>query len=87
MKIKEGYILSEVAGTTVVVPIDPDHTFRGMVKLNATGKLLWEKLVTGAEADALVSAITDEYEVDADTARTDVVRFLDTLRKYGVLEE
>lgn len=87
MKIKDGYILSEVAGTAVVVPIDPDHTFRNMVKLNATGKLLWEKLLTGAETEDLVGAITEEYEVDEKTARADVLRFIDTLRAYGVLEE
>lgn len=87
MKIKDGYILSEVAGTTVVVPIDPDHTFRNMVKLNETGKLLWEKLLTGAQVDTLVAAIVEEYEIDDATARKDVLRFLDTLRAYGVLSE
>ena len=87
MKIKDGYILSEVAGTTVVVPINPDHTFRSMLKLNATGKLLWEKLVVGASEETLTAAIVAEYEIDSQTAAADVARFLTTLRSYGVLEE
>ena len=87
MKIKEGYLLSEVAGTTVVVPIDPDHTFRNMLKLNDTGKLLWEALRTETSEDALVSLIVSEYEVDEKTAAQDVARFLTTLRGYGVLAE
>jgi hypothetical protein len=87
MKIKEGYLLSEVAGTTVVVPIDPEHTFRNMLKLNGTGKLLWEALAAETTEAALVSRIVEEYEIDEATAAKDVARFLDTLRGYGVLAE
>lgn len=87
MKIKEGYILSEVAGTAVVVPINPDHTFRSMLKLNGTGKLLWEKLVTGATEEELIALIVSEYEIDGATAQTDVARFLASLRERGVIEE
>ena len=87
MKIKEGYILSEVAGTTVVVPINPDHTFRSMLKLNATGKLLWEQLTSGASEEALVQSIVAEYEIDQATAAADVSRFLMALRERGVLED
>ena len=87
MKIKDGYLLSEVAGTTVVVPINPDHTFRNMLKLNGTGKLLWETLLSETTEEALVSTLVSEYEIDRETALADVGRFLATLRSYGVLEE
>lgn len=87
MKIKEGYLLSEVAGTAVVVPVNPDHTFRNMMKLNATGKLLWEALLTETTKEALVSLLVAEYEIDADVASVDVESFLATLRTYGVLAE
>ena len=87
MKIKDGYILSEVAGTTVVVPINPDHTFRSMLKLNGTGKLLWERLVQGATEEELTALIVAEYEIDAATAEADVARFLSSLRERGVIEE
>ncbi len=87
MKIKDGYILSEVAGTTVVVPINPDHTFRSMLKLNGTGKLLWERLVKGATEEELTALIVAEYEIDAETAAKDVARFLTSLRERGVIEE
>lgn len=87
MKIKDGYILSEVAGTTVVVPINPDHTFRSMLKLNGTGKLLWERLASEITETELTAAVVAEYEIDDATAAADVARFLTTLRSYGVLEE
>ena len=87
MKIKDGYLLSEVAGTTVVVPVDPAHTFRGMLKLNGTGTLLWERLATDAEESELVALLVSEYEIDGATAARDVDAFLTMLRGFGVLEE
>ncbi len=87
MKIKDGYILREVAGTAVVVPVDPGTNFHSMLKLNPTGKLLWEKLLVGADVDALVSAVTAEYEIDGERAKADIEAFLVSLRAYGILEE
>lgn len=87
MKIKDGYLLSDVAGTSVVVPINPDHTFRNMLKLNQTGKLLWEALLKQTTEEELVHLLVAEYEIDEGMAKADVERFLVTLRSYGVLEE
>ena len=87
MKIKDGYLLSEVAGTAVVVPVNPDHTFCNMLKLNGTGKLLWEALLAETTKEALVTLLVSEYEIDTAVAAADVEAFLATLRTYGVLAE
>lgn len=87
MRIKDGYVLREVAGNSLVVSLCADTTFSGMLRLNETGKLLWELLQQDVAEDALVSAITAEYEVDEATARADVSRFLDSLVRYGALEK
>ena len=87
MKIKNGFIIRDVAGSTVVVPLDPTHTFVSMLKLNGTGKFLWERMLTETDEDALVSSLAEEYEIDIETARADTDRFLALLRSFGVLEE
>ena len=87
MKLKNGYILREVAGSTVVVSIDPTSTFQNMLRLNGSGKILWERLAAGATRDELVSALLAEYEIDAETASRDTDAFLNTLRGFGALEE
>ena len=87
MKLKNGYILREVAGSAVVVPLDPNSTFGSMLRLNGTGKFLWEKLATDVTRDALVAALVEEYEIDAQTAGRDTDAFLHSLRGYGALEE
>lgn len=87
MKIKEGYMLSTVAGQAVVVPLGHTNTFRNMLKLNASGKLLWALLTTETTRDALVDALAAEYELDRALAERDTDAFLDTLRKFDVLAE
>ena len=87
MKIKDGFVLREVAGSTVVVPLGADHTFGSMLKLNETGKLLWEALALGTTEEALSALLVSSYEVDSATASADVEKFLLSLRRLGVLEE
>lgn len=77
MRIKEGYMLREAAGETVVVPFGEEAlNFQGIISLNETGALLWKELEQGCEKKELVQALLDEYEVDAETAEKDVNEFL-----------
>lgn len=87
MKIKDGYMQSTVAGRAVVVPLGHSNTFRNMIKLNETGKLLWTLLTEETTRDALVDALAAEYEIDRTIAERDVDAFLATLREFGVLAE
>ena len=77
MRIKEGYMLREAAGETVVVPFGEEAlNFQGIISLNETGAILWKELEQGCEKKDLVQALLDEYEVDAETAEKDVNEFL-----------
>lgn len=87
MKIKEGYVLRQVADLWVVLPLAEETVnFNGMIKLNDCGALLWQALERGCEIDGLVEAVLAEYRVSRDQARTDVVQFLENLSKVGCLE-
>ncbi|MBQ9941023.1 MAG: PqqD family protein [Clostridia bacterium] len=88
MKIKSGFILREVAGSTVAVPVGSNSvTFNGMITLSETGVLLWKKLEDGATQDQLISALLEEYDVDVETAGKDVKSFTDNLIRAGILEQ
>lgn len=86
MKLKEGFILRQVAGDTIVVPTGSTLDLNMMITLNDTGKLLWEKLEKGAEAEDLVAALLQEYDVDETTAKAHVTAFVEKLRGHGFLE-
>ena len=88
MKIKDNFMLRNVAGSHVVLPMGASSAkFSGMLKLNETGVFLWENLKKEISEDDLVNTMLSEYNVSADQAKEDVKEFLDTLRSAGVLEE
>lgn len=87
MRIKSDFALRQVAGTWVVLPFGTEIVnFNGMLKLNESSVLLWKILEQGADRDALIAALTSEYDVDAETAGTDVDAFVEKLRNIGCLE-
>ncbi|WP_392886259.1 PqqD family protein [Eubacterium limosum] len=87
MRIKEGYMLREAAGETVVVPFGEEAlNFQGIISLNETGALLWKQLEQGCEKKDLVQALLDEYEVDAETAEKDVNEFLKLAGDAGLID-
>ena len=88
MKIKNGFISRQVAGNNVVVAIgEQSKHFNGIIKLNESGLLLWNKLVAGAERAELVELLLAEYDIDAQTAENDVDKFVGVLRDAGAIED
>lgn len=88
MKIHEGFLLREVAGNHIVMPVgEAAQRLNGMIKLNETSAFLFRILESGADEEALVAALLAEYDVEEVVARRDVATFLDTLRTARVLDE
>jgi len=79
MKLKDGFILRQVAGQTVALPTEGDIDLNTMITLNETGAFLWERLTQETDEDALVAALLAEYDVDEATARRSVQRFVGKL--------
>ncbi len=88
MKIKPGYMLREVAGCSVVVAIGTDTMdFNGMINLNETGTFLWKLLEKGSTIEELVDAVLEEYDIDAETANSDIFLFLNKMREAELIDE
>ena len=86
MKLKKGFVLREVAGETVVVPVNAELNFNGMITLNETAKVLWNILENETTEDALVKAILGEFNIDEATAQNDVALFIQKLKGLDFLE-
>ena len=71
----------------VVATGERSRQFGGMIRLNESGSFLWDHLIGETDCASLVAALLEEYNVDEVTAKTDVERFLNTLREAGVLDE
>lgn len=88
MKIKPGFMLRNVAGRDIVVAVgSASMDFNGMISLNETAAFLWKKLEQGADYDALLAAMLDEYETDEITAKEGIDAFLETARNAGLIDE
>ncbi|NLY37070.1 MAG: PqqD family protein [Tissierellia bacterium] len=88
MRIQEDFILKEVAGSYVVVPVGEKLVdFSAMITLNETGAFLWEKLKEEKSVDQLVDDLLKEYHVDPSVAKSDVEEFVQLLRNEKLLIE
>ncbi len=86
MKVKENFLLRQVAGSWLVMPIGQEMLdFNGMLTLNETGAFLWQKLQEGATIEELATALTLEYKVSLEEALADVKEFCDYLVSKGCL--
>lgn len=88
MKLDKNFVLRRVVDNAVLVPFGQKMIdFNGMLSLNKVAAFLAEKLQEETTFEALVAAVVEKYEVDAETAAADVSRFLDELRKNKALSE
>jgi len=88
MKRSADFLLREVAGTQVLVPVGPAaEGFYGMVTLNGTGVFLWELLDREQTLQSLTEALMAEYAVDQALAQKDVEAFVGKLRATGAIVE
>ena len=87
MKIREGFLLRNVAGNNVVVPIgQATLDFNGMMRLNETGAFIFSKMLDGTTKEQLIEDLISEYEVERKIAQKDVDDFIKKVEGEGLLE-
>lgn len=81
MRVADGVIHKTVGDEVVLLDYE-----RGIYYgLDPVGARVWQLLAGGSEVDAIVEVLTEEYEVDRDTAQSDVVRLIAELEEKGLL--
>jgi hypothetical protein len=87
MKIKDGYLLRNIADEWIIVPIgERIYDFNGLMTVNETGAFLWKMLQEDCTEDKLICEIMNEYNVDNSVAKEDVSEFIKSLIKGGVIK-
>ena len=88
MKIKDSYVLRSVAGENLIEPVGGNNiNFNSAMTLNETGAFLWQLLTADTTRDALIDAMTKEYDIDAETAAKDIDIFITSLKEHSILED
>ena len=63
MKIKQGMVLCEVAGSFVAVPTgEALSDFSGVVHLNKTGRDIWNGVANGLSAEEIAAKLVEDYD-------------------------
>ena len=88
MKIKDDFLLKEVAGSYMVIPVGNELVdMNCMITLNESGAFLWQRLSEETTKEDVLSAMLREYDVDKETAVADIDEFIGSLRSIGALDE
>lgn len=88
MKVSEQFILREIAGEYILIPIgEKAISVKGLIALSESGAILYRKLKDGCTREALVAALTAEYEVSELEAAQDIDAFLNQMRLLNMLVE
>ena len=88
MKIKKDYILKEIAGQYVVIPVGEEAIkFNGIISLNKSGKRLFEKMKDNQTEETLIKFLMSTYDVSKEKARIDVLGFIKILKENKLLDE
>ena len=87
MKLKQEFVLRDIAGENILIPVTAiDNKFDGIISLNETGVSIWKALEAGKNEDQIVASLLEEYEVSEEKARADMQGILNQLRVLGILE-
>lgn len=86
MEIKKELIKREIAGDCILVPVGKTvYENNGLFALNELASFIWDRLPDAKDAEDIVSAVLDEYEIDRESAEKDVAEFLGKLREFGII--
>ena len=87
MKIKSGFMLREIAGQWVVVPIGARVVeFNNIMTLAESGAILWKLLEKGTNEEEMASALMSEYKVDRELVTRDIRNFIESIKAKGLCE-
>ena len=87
MKINGEFIMREVAGDAILIPVgNTALQFNGIIALGPVGALIWEGLSAGKDRSQLLSDILENFEIDTATAEADLDEFLNQLAAENFIE-
>jgi len=88
MKKNNAYMLNQVAGNNILVPIgNLTLNMNFIVSLNEIGVFIWNLLDEDRSIDFLISRVMDEYSgVSAEQAEHDISMFISQLKEKGCIE-
>lgn len=88
MRIKKDFNLREVCGEYIIVAEGKENIdFCNIISMNESSAYLWKQVQNKEfDADTLTELLTDEYDVDKETAMNDVKVLIKQWFDAGIVE-
>lgn len=86
MNLNKDFILRNIAGESILVATgSATQDFNGMITLNEVATFILENIDECEREEVLVGKVLEEFEIDEETAISDVREFLDQAIKFGIV--
>ncbi len=82
VRIPTDVMVSQLGGESVLLNLKTESYFG----LDDVGTCMWEKLRESASISEAYDQLLAEYDVDAETLRTDLADFLENLERHGLIQ-
>lgn len=88
MKRNKNFILRKIAGESIIVPTgEATKKFNGLFSPNRVATFVWEHIDEVADTEEMIRLVLEHFDVDEETARTDVEGLIRELILMGFVEE
>lgn len=88
MKIKAGFIMKDVAGSKVVLPVgERQAEINGVITFNEIGAEVFNMLDGTNSVEEIVHKIAKDYDAPYETVEADVNKLIEKMRAQGLIED
>lgn len=88
MKIKDGFIMKDVAGSKVVLPLgDRQDEIKGIITFNEIGAEIFNMLDGTNSVEEIATKIAKDYDAPYETVEKDVNNLIEKMRANGLVED
>ncbi len=86
MKLKYQFMIQKVGDHYMAVDVSGDKSdFKGIIKLNETGKFIFECLKEDVSVDDLITKVMNEFNGNKEEVESGVREYCQTLQDKGLL--
>lgn len=78
MKLKYKFVINNIQGDNIAVPIGKDNAFKGYIRLNDTGKDIFEALKKDTTREKIIESLLKKYP---DASESDTADSVDDIIK------
>ena len=86
MKLACKFVINTVAGDNIAVPVGSDSSFKGYIKVNGTGRNIFELLKEDTDRETLINKLAKMYpDAKSEEIAEGVDLVIDKLSSAGLL--